>query len=255
MLGLVGTALVVLDFPVDARVWGTVAEWAAAAGTGGAAIAAAWYYIREHQRLRRAQAELVQVQQLSRANQKFSIEVHNRSDRAISGFNVYYKEKKLVGTLLRNQFITLDRSNDPMSSPGDSTIAFLDTKTHRKDHIIGFDGREGLITFEAPSLTIEPGGKIALIGHDQTIGGTHIFRASTAYWLIFADANNMTWEREIVIGSHGYGKLREARRKDYVPNTFERQNWLGRATTKLSRYFRVLFWLVKHFRESTQKPG
>ncbi|HME78212.1 MAG TPA: hypothetical protein VKI00_21970 [Mycobacterium sp.] len=46
-------------FPFYADVWGNAAEWATAIGTGGAAIAAATYYILSARSRKRAQARQV----------------------------------------------------------------------------------------------------------------------------------------------------------------------------------------------------
>jgi hypothetical protein len=73
----------------DVDIWGNVAAWASAIGTGGAAIVAASYYIVSARSRKRAQARQVHVAVVLPEHPKirpFNFVLYNDSEHPISGF-------------------------------------------------------------------------------------------------------------------------------------------------------------------------
>src|SRR6185312_8312529 len=86
-------AIIWTMFPVE--IWGNVAEWAGAIGTGGAAMAAAGFYIYDRYRESTAQSR-----QVNFVDYGTVYEVTNASDQPIHYVSLLYDPPKTFGAAL-----------------------------------------------------------------------------------------------------------------------------------------------------------
>ncbi|MDR3658246.1 MAG: hypothetical protein P4L48_22100 [Mycobacterium sp.] len=190
-------------------IWGTVAEWFSAIGTGGAAIAAATYYILSARSRKRAQAHQIHATVAFPENGKihpFNFILYNDSEDQISGFYGRYKERRLIPSLLGG--VTFQKMRAGEVEQTGIGMVLLNTKSE----LVGFDGRQGymLLTIIAASRVLPPGQSVTL-----GPGADDRFRWSTVYWIGFLDANGNRWEREVTNSIMTYGRLRKAKKKGY----------------------------------------
>lgn len=192
------------SFPFDVAIWGNVAEWATAIGTGGAAIAAASYYILSARSRKRAQARQVHVLVTFPEHGKilpFNFVLYNDSEDQISGFYGRYKERRLIPTLLNGR--TFQKVRDGEVEQTGIGMVLLNPKSE----LVGFDGRQGDMLLTAPLRVLRAGGSVVL-----KPGADDRFRWSTVYWIGFLDANGNRWEREVTNSIMTYGRLRKGKR-------------------------------------------
>jgi hypothetical protein len=255
--------LSLLDFPVSTQVWGNVADWVAACGTVAAAFIAVGYYIYQSEQARKAQAAQIRPRLYwldhSHDNGPFYIEVENNSDRPISNVNfVYYEKSLLLALLFRRKEIPIPLRGRPVMYQGKRTV-FIQTNsggpdlaiTKSKSDIVGFDRRAAAMN--AINSHIGPSSTQRFIKEFETT----TYRRTTAYWVIFQDANGNLWQ---VAPIHGYGeglpKLRRAKSfSKVVSNALRfRKPWKQKLKEyrKIARYYLKLpLWLYRNRNERT----
>jgi hypothetical protein len=236
----------------DVDLWGNVAAWASAIGTGGAAIVAAGYYVLSARSRKRNQARQVHAEVTFPEHGKihpFNFVLYNDSEHPISGFYVgRYKERRLIPSLL-NTPVPFQKMRDD-GEVEEIRIAML--LLTLKSELVGFDGRESdmRLRIETPTTTtpangptnatkaestrlptgesvvvlkpgqrgmrvsIEAASRVLPAGESVALkpGPNHRFRWSTVYWIGFLDANGNRWEREVTNNIMTYGRLRKGKR-------------------------------------------
>ena len=250
----VGAALLFLDFPVSVNVWGTVANWFEAVGTGGAAIGAATFYVLDSRDKRAAQARLVGASLKVFADDNMAVTVQNDSDRPISSFQILYKEKSLAKALFAKEEFVVPQMR--YYKPGKQVVKMLShtssplKEIKTKAELLGYDGRAGLIVGWHDRQILGPG-KQAYLSVDFVTSTP--YRVSTEYWLIFTDANGHTWLRELRSSFNTPGRLRKSPANPM--RLFPRRRgpkagvrWLAE---EVSHYWKVSLWLVRHRKERT----
>lgn len=234
-------------FPFDVDIWGTVASWVGAIGTGGAAIAAASYYILSARSRKRAQARQVHVWVTFPEPGKvrgFKFVLYNDSEHPISGFYLgRYKERRLIPMLLNGR--TFQRVRDgEVEQTGIGTVLL-----NSKSELVGFDGREGDfgLTIEGVS-SAERGNMPTVLPAAKSVAlqpsPNHRFRWSTVYWIGFLDASGNRWEREVTNSITTYGRLRKGKRGYFEIRAKRRRR-------RLKRYWDVTRWVWRNRRSQT----
>ena len=199
----------------DVNIWGTVAAWVSAIGTGGAAVAAASFYILSARSRKRAQARQVHVAVTFPEQGKFrpyNFVLYNDSDHQISGFYLgRYKERRLIPSLL-NYRVRFQKMRD--REVVQTSIA--EVLRNPKSELVGFDGHQGDMGLTIPSVSnASIGDEPRVLPAGESIvlkpGPNARFRWSTVYWIGFLDANGNRWEREVTNSITTYGRLRKGK--------------------------------------------
>lgn len=168
----------------DVDIWGNVAAWASAIGTGGAAIGAASYYILSARRLKRAQARQVHAAVSLPEGGKFrpfNFVLYNDSEDQISGFYLgRYKERRLIPSLL-NYRVPFQKMRDGVVQTGIAEVL-----RNPKSDLVGFDGRQGDMRLTIPSVSnarIGAESRVLPAGESMVLkpGPNARFRWSTVY--------------------------------------------------------------------------
>lgn len=230
------------------EIWGDVATWVGAIGTGGAAVTAVTFYIADARAKRATQARLISATSRQQ-NLQLSIQIKNRSDHPITDINVWYREKKLAESLLsrdifhiqRMAYNTQDKQIVKMIEHTSSPLK----KVKAKEEFLGYDGRKGMI-LAWPNLVVSPGGEASIDIQD------HEYRVSTVYWLGFKDAHGFSWSREVVGGiGNDPGRLR----KESGAYAIFRVSPFKNLWQKTRHYAEVLVWLTRHRKEGTSNEA
>lgn len=231
----------------DVDIWGNVAAWVGAIGTGGAAIAAASYYILSARSRKRAQARQVHVEVTFPEPGKvrgFKFVLYNDSEHPISGFYLgRCKERRLIPTLLNGR--TFQKVCDgEVEQAGIGTVL-----VNPKSELVGFDGRRSDfgLTIEGASAarhlrsgrsnmpTVLPAAESVALKPSPN----HRFRWSTVYWIGFLDANGNRWEREVTNNITTYGRLRKGKRGYFEIRAKRRRR-------RLKHYWDVTRWVWRN---------
>lgn len=200
----------------DVVIWGNVAEWTGAISTGGAAIAAAGYYILSARSRRRAQARQVHVRVEFPEDGKFrpfNFVLYNDSEGQISGFYLgRYKERRLIPSLLDYRVRFQKMQDGEVVQTGIAEVL-----RNPKSELVGFDGRQGDFGLTIPSVSnarIGDESRVLPAGESVVLkpGPKARFRWSTVYWIGFLDASGNRWEREVTNSITTYGRLRKGHR-------------------------------------------
>lgn len=225
----------------SAEVWGTVGEWIGAVGTGGAAIAAASFYILDTRRSQIAQARLVWVQQRVDDSREMAVIVTNNSNLPIVLDLMYWSEPPLRKALLSVAEFNVRSAAEPSASDFE-VIHDPHKRIHSKDEIIGYSGDKGWTSIRASDKRVAAGQTITLAS-DVVL----TYRVSMRYWITFQDASGQAWQLEI---GPNHGKALSRRYKDF-PYRTKLSGRLAITFSSLRRYITVNRWLWKHRSEST----
>ncbi|OBI26536.1 hypothetical protein [Mycobacterium sp. E2238] len=226
----------------DVDIWGTVAAWASAIGTGTAAIAAASYYILSTRNQKRAQARQVHVNVKFPERGKvrpYHFVLYNDSEDQISGFGIgRYKERRLIPSLFNYRVPFLLMRDDKVIQTG-----MADMLRHPKSELIGFDGRQGdfRLIVEGASRVLPPGESVVL-----KQGPNARFRWSTVYWIGFLDANGNRWEREVTNSVTTYGRLRKGKPVFFARSRPAQTLGANRRPGRLRHFWDVTRWVWRN---------
>lgn len=235
------------DFDVD--IWGTIAAWVGATGTGGAAIAASSYYILTTRNLKRAQARQVhaEVRFPKGGNRPFNFVLYNDSQSQISGFYLgRYKERRLIPSLLKYG-VRFQKMRD--GEVVQTSVA--DVLRNPKSELVGFDRRRSDIRLTIPSVsnaTIAAESRVLPAGEsvELKLSPNARFRWSTVYWIGFLDANGNRWEREVTNSITTYGRLRKGKRVFFARSRPAQNLGVNRRPARLTHYWNVTRWLWRN---------
>jgi hypothetical protein len=234
----------------DVDIWGNVAAWVGAIGTGGAAIAAALYYILSAWSRKRAQARQVHVEVTFPEDGKFrpfNFVLYNDSEDQISGFYLgRYKERRLIPSLLnyRVQFQKM-RDGEVVQT------GIAEVLRNPKSELVGFDGRQGDMRLTIPSVSnarIAAESRVLPAGESMVLkpGPNARFRWSTVYWIGFLDANGNRWEREVTNSITTYGRLRKGKQAFFARSRPAQTLGINRRPGRLTHYWDVTRWVWRN---------
>lgn len=248
VVAAVGGAVLLLDFPVSVAVWGDVASWFEAIGTSSAAIGAALFYVLDSRRRRSAQARLVRTKLSVFDGQQFGITVYNDSDRTVSDFSLFREERSLAWSLYnRDQFeITQMRYDTRRKRVVRITLHTSTPLQHikNKNELLGYDGSSSLGFGHWSDKRVLASNRRVYLPCDYA-GVT--YRRSSIYWLLFTDADGITWRREVLHPDEdGPGSLCHVPNVDHLfPQPRKRRR------KAIAHYVRVRLWLFRHRNERT----
>jgi hypothetical protein len=233
-------------FQVD--IWGTVAEWVAAAGTVAAAFIAVGYYIFDSQRSKKSQARQV-IATVVEHRGRVAIRIRNDSDRHITGFFITCSEKSLVKSLLKREHFDLHRI---MRRTADGSIVHMTEKMASPERVLSMQKSELVGYGGGFSITVPGGDKRHLAAGQCYLFSTELidlpFHSSTEFWIGFIDANGLMWQRQAIQQAifDGVGKLCSVSdTSDFFPK--ERRKPIA----GVKYYLRVFWWLYKYRKQTT----
>jgi hypothetical protein len=246
----------------DVEIWGNVAEMTGALSTGGAAFAAAIYYIRDSWASRASQARLVRANLHPEEDGIFEISVTNDSDRPISLELLFWWERSFDRALLAGRpmetrtgvQIGTDDAGNPVIQNGPIEDAYKSVSA--KEDLLGYGVGGGTTNVRAvvgdDLSRVKPGTT------ERFLMPTVLYRISTEYRLYFFDANGLAWELELLKAPSSPGKLRRSRYRHSAnrlsASSRRRMKPIGYARVfnrRIRTHFERRLWLYKHRSEKT----